>query len=134
MHKICYFFGGRNYFFLAVRLEGVYQRILERLEEEEQQFFFVESSRIFKADVCTSTSSLAHISRASITNESNMFRPSFELVSMNIALYSRAIFSPSSAPTHLLPSACPAVRWSTLFPQRIIGILFSETSSILLTQ
>merc|ERR1712013_356834 len=108
------------------------QRMLERLVEEEQQFFFAESSRIFKADVWTSTSSLAHISLASMTSESKMFLPSFELVSMKMALYSRAIFSPSSAPTHLLPSACPAVLWSTLLPQRMIGILFSDTSSILL--
>ena len=42
-----------DFHFYCSGLEGVYQRILERLEEEEQQFFFVESSRIFKADVCT---------------------------------------------------------------------------------
>ena len=39
----------------------------------------------------TSTSSLAHISRASITKESNMFLPSFELVSMNIALWGKSV-------------------------------------------
>lgn len=108
--------------------------VLRLEEEEEQQFFLVVSSRILSAEVCTSTSSLAHISLASITNESRMFLPSLELVSIKIALYSLAIFSPSSAPTHLLPVACPAVLWSTLFPHRMIGILFSDTSSILLTQ
>ena len=134
--------------------------MLERLDEEEQQFFFAESSRIFKADVwtwessglnrflfcfmlykyigswltekvhfwllaftflfiipfftllwsiwqapklsqrvytllifkpvcLTSTSSLAHISLASMTSESKMFLPSFELVSMKMALCKR---------------------------------------------
>ena len=30
--------------------------------------------------------------------------------------------------THLLPSACWPTRWSTLFPHRMMGILFSDTS------
>ena len=58
-------------------------------------------------DVETSTSSLAHISLASMTRESRMLLPSLELVSMKMALYSRAIFSPSSLPTHLEQTCLP---------------------------
>jgi len=96
--------------------------------EELQQFPLDLSSLISRVDVWTSTSSLLHISLASSTRLSRMFWPSLLLVSMKIALYSRAIFSPSSAPTHLLPSACWPTRWSTLFPHRMMGILFSDTS------
>ena len=61
----------------------------------------------------TSTSSLLHISLASRTRESRMLWPSLELVSMKMALCSLAIFSPSSAPTHLLALSCCSVLWST---------------------
>ena len=44
---------------------------------------------IFKPVCLTSTSSLAHISLASMTSESKMFLPSFELVSMKMALCKR---------------------------------------------
>lgn len=79
-------------------------------------------------DVCTSTSSLLHISLARSTRLSRMLCPSLELVSMKMALCSLAVFSPSSAPTHRLPSACWPVLWSTLLPHKIIGIRFSDTS------
>ena len=75
--------------------------LLPLLLELLQQLDLLLSSLMSKVEVWTSTSSLLHISLASSTKLSRIFWPSLELVSMKIALYSLAIFSPSSAPTHL---------------------------------
>ena len=64
----------------------------------------------------------------SCTNASKTLSPSLELVSKNVALCSRASFSPFSEVTHLHPWSMRSERKSSLLPHNMIGILFSDTS------
>ena len=71
----------------------------------------------------TTVTDLARCTRASKT-----FLPSFALVSMKMALWSLAVFPPSSVLTHFLPAAHASNLKSTLFAHSMIGIRFSATS------
>ena len=65
---------------------------------------------------------------AKCTSASKTFLPSFALVSMKMALWSLAVFSPSSVLTHFLPAAHASILKSTLLAHSIMGIRFSLTS------